>query len=383
MHLKVLAMKLNRLGNYIELVNKRNSDEKLNKNDILGISTQKRFIETKANLRNVSTKNYKIVDQNEFAYVADTSRRGDKISLAYNDLNKKILVSSITTVFKVRDHNKLLPEFLYIYFNRPEFDRIARYNSWGSAREAFSWDDFCDLKIHIPDIDIQQKYVNVYLSLKNNSDIYQKGFEDLKMVSDGFIDGLKGKYKSERIGKYITERREKNINGEIKVARGVSSVEKAFIMPRRNINPKTIHNYNVVHPKDLAYRPIVTGYNDSLCIAISSEKEKVVISPIYPVFFVSDSSKLLPEYLFMWLSKDSFDKYAWFHSTGSARETLNFDILSDYEIPIPPIEVQESIINIYELYEQRTRIYDEIELLANEICPILIKGAVEESKGVI
>lgn len=374
---------LSRLGKFIDIVNTRNTKEYLNKDDVVGISTQKMFIETKADLTNVSTKNYKIVDSREFAYVADTSRRGDKISLAFNNLGKKVLVSSISTVFRVIDESVLLPEYLYIYFNRPEFDRIARFNSWGSARETFSWEDLCDLEIHVPSIEIQQKYVDIYLAIANNQKSYENGLDDLKLVSNGFIESLKSKFILEPIGNFIKERKEKNGSGTIKRVRGVSSIEKDFIKPKRDINMNSVHNYNVVYPNDLAYRPVVTGYDDSLCIAINKEDKEFVISPIYPVFYVDDRSKLLPEYLFMWLSKDSFDKYAWYHSTGSARETLDFDILSEYKIPVPPIELQKSIVVIHNLFLTRKNINDNLSGLLKNICPVLIKGATQESKGVI
>ena len=111
----------------------------------------------------ISLSGYKIVYPLCFAYVADTSRRGDKISLAFNDTDEVILVSSITTVFRVKPKVELLPRYLYMYFNRPEFDRYSRFNSWGSAREAFGWEDMCDIEIDIPSIEVQQKVVDVYL----------------------------------------------------------------------------------------------------------------------------------------------------------------------------------------------------------------------------
>lgn len=374
---------LNRLGDYIEHINIKNSEEILEIDDIVGISTQKEFINTKANLSNVSTKSYKIVDERNFAYVADTSRRGDKISLAFNNLGKKILVSTISTVFRVKDEKKLLPEYLYIFFNRPEFDRIARFNSWGSARETFSWEDLCDLKIEVPSIEIQQKYVDVYNALVANQKAYENGLDDLKFVCDGYLEQLKTLDDVKPIGSFINGRNEKNQESKILRVRGLSSIEKSFIKPKRNINKNTLHNYNVVYPNDIAYRPVVTGYNDSLCIALSKESKNVVISPIYPVFYVKDTNKLLPDYLFMWLSNSAFDKYAWYHSTGSARETLDFEILSEYKIPIPHIKVQQSIVDIYRVYEIRKEMNERLKQQIKEICPVLIKGAIQKSKGVI
>ena len=150
------------LGDYIEETDERNSAGKYTLEDVRGISTEKKFISTKANLDGVSLNSYKIVSPREFVYVADTSRRGDKIALALNDSNKGYLISSIYTTFCSKDEKILLPGYLYLFFNRLEFDRYSRYNSWGSARETFDWSEMCRVQIPLPPIQIQQKIVDLY-----------------------------------------------------------------------------------------------------------------------------------------------------------------------------------------------------------------------------
>ena len=130
--------------------------------DVRGISTEKKFIETKANLDGVSLTSYKIVMPDEFVYVADTSRRGEKIALALNDTNSGFLISSIYTTFRSKDENILLPEYLYLLLSRTEFDRYSRFNSWGSARETFDWSEMCRVQIPVPPLEIQQKIVNLF-----------------------------------------------------------------------------------------------------------------------------------------------------------------------------------------------------------------------------
>lgn len=151
-----------RLGDLIELCDERNSEGKYGIDDVRGISTEKKIIETKANLDGVSLTSYKIVMPDEFVYVADTSRRGEKIALALNDTNSGFLISSIYTTFRSKDENILLPEYLYLLLSRTEFDRYSRFNSWGSAREIFAYDDLCDVQIPVPPLEIQQKIVNLY-----------------------------------------------------------------------------------------------------------------------------------------------------------------------------------------------------------------------------
>ena len=175
------------LGEYIEQSDKRNSDAALTVGDIKGISTDKCFIPTKANMDGVSVLSYKIVAQSEFVYVADTSRRGDKMALALNSSDKNILVSSIYTVFRSIDKNVLLPEYLFLLFNRPEFDRYARFNSWGSARETFDWSEMKRVRIPLPPIEVQQAIVDVYHCMERAKRIAATAREKLKTLCPALV----------------------------------------------------------------------------------------------------------------------------------------------------------------------------------------------------
>ena len=121
----------------------------------------------------------------EFAYVTVTSRNGEKITLAHNDTQSTYIVSSSYIVFKIKDTDSLLSEYLFMYFNRAEFDRYSRFNSWGSAREAFSWDEMCKIKISLPPIEVQQKYVAVFNALLANNN----GSGDIRSICPVLIRG--------------------------------------------------------------------------------------------------------------------------------------------------------------------------------------------------
>ena len=207
-----MALTKYKLGYLIEPCDERNYDGIYTLDDIKGISTGKEFIDTKANMDGVSLSSYKVVKNQEFAYVADTSRRGEKIAIAFNDGGKAVLISSIYTVFRVSKSNLLSSDYLFMYFNRPEFDRYARFNSWGSARETFDWDTMCDIDIELPDLPTQQKYVDIYKSMVANQAAYECGLDDLKLVCDGYIENLRRKMPCEKIGPYIRECNEKNYN---------------------------------------------------------------------------------------------------------------------------------------------------------------------------
>ena len=179
-------MSFKKIGPYIKEVDNGNTDSKIT--FLRGVSTRKVLIESVANMTDVSLHNYKIAEKGQFVYVADTSRRGEKIAIALND-QETCIVSSIYIVFET-DQNNLLPEYLFIWFNRSEFDRYARFNSWGSARETFTWDDICNVEIPIPHIDEQRKIVALYNGLLTNQKVYQNSLDDLQLICDTYIENL-------------------------------------------------------------------------------------------------------------------------------------------------------------------------------------------------
>ena len=176
-----------RLGDYIELCDERNGDGLYTVDDVRGISTEKVFIPTKANMDGVSLTSYKVVNHNDLVYVADTSRRGDKIALALNTTDKSILVSSIYTAFRCKDTTKLMPEYLNLLLSRTEFDRYSRFNSWGSARETFDWSEMCRVEIPLPLIEVQQSIVNVYHCMEEAKSITAEAREKLKTLCPALI----------------------------------------------------------------------------------------------------------------------------------------------------------------------------------------------------
>lgn len=371
-----MALTKYKLGELIEQSDFRNSDKSLSVDDVRGISTGKEFIETKANMDGVSVLSYKIVDEDEFAYVADTSRRGEKIALAYNSNEGKIIVSSIYTVFFVTRKDLLLSDYLFMYFNRPEFDRYSRFNSWGSARETFSWDDMCDTDIELPPIEIQQKYVDVYNAMLANQQCYEHGLDDLKLTCDAYIEELRRKLPCEPIGPYIERHDVRNGPNGTKNVMGVSTT-KEFREPTSKVNRNELSNYKVVKPRQISF--VQTTHNEKVfCNAFNNTNEDIVVTSVNEVFSTKED-KLLPEYLVMFFNRTEFDRYARFHSWGSARETFTWDDLVKVEIPIANITTQKSIVNIYTAYKERKEINEKLKSQIKNICPILIKGSLEEN----
>ena len=170
-----------KLGEYIQQVDVRNTD--LSVTHLLGVSVEKRFIESIANTIGTDFSKYKIVKKGQFTYIPDTSRRGDKIRIASLTDFDEGLVSNIYTVFEITDTTKLLPEYLMLWFSRPEFDRYARFKSHGSVREIFDWDEMCRVELPVPPLNEQQKIVDTYNAITNRIQIKQKINENLEKTA--------------------------------------------------------------------------------------------------------------------------------------------------------------------------------------------------------
>ena len=367
-------MSYKRIGDYIHLVDNRNTDLKIT--NLKGVSTTKQLIESVANMSGVSLSGYKIVNNNQFVYVADTSRRGDKIAIALNH-STPCIVSSIYTVFEVNDLDFLLPEYLFIWFNRAEFDRYARFHSWGSARETFNWEDLCDVKIPIPHIDEQKKYVAIYNNLLKNQQVYEISLADLQLICDTYIENLIKAETPKTLGDYIEQSDERNRDLKIDNLIGIS-VNKVFMKTKSNKDRLDLSNYKVVNPRDFGYVSVTSRNGEKISIALLAE-EAGVVSSTYTVFRTKDKKKLLPEYLMLWFRRPEFDRYARFHSWGRARETFDWADMCNVKLPIPYIEAQKAIVTIYHTLETRKRINGKLKDMIKPLCPVLMRGVVENT----
>ena len=175
------------LGNYIRLVDERNRDLAVTK--LLGVSISKKFIPSIANIVGTDLSNYKIVRTGQFAYGPVTSRNGEKISIAYLD-EEDCIISSSYTVFEVENKEELDPEYLMLWFSRPEFDRYARYKSHGSVREIFDWNELCMVELPVPDIEKQRKIVKAYKTITDRIDLKQKINDNLEATAQAYFDNL-------------------------------------------------------------------------------------------------------------------------------------------------------------------------------------------------
>ena len=199
------------LGDYIRPVDIRNRDLKVT--TLLGLSVSKEFMPSIANTIGTDMSTYKIVGTNQFVYIADTSRRGDKIAIALWTQPEKAIVSSIYTVFEIVDREKLLPEYLMMWFRRPEFDRYARYHSHGSAREIFDWEEMCATMVPVPPITEQRAVVADYEAVARRISVAKRTIATLQDTAQAlyrkmFVDGID---KEIPMGNIVRPKKGKNI----------------------------------------------------------------------------------------------------------------------------------------------------------------------------
>lgn len=170
------------LGDFIRQVDVRNTDGK--EENLFGVSVQKMFIPSIANTIGTDFTKYKVVKRGQFTYIPDTSRRGDKIGIALLMDYDEGLVSNIYTVFEVKDENELLPEYLMLWFSRPEFDRYARFKSHGSVREIMDWDEMCKVELPVPSIDKQRSIVKAYQTITERIELKRRINDNLRATAE-------------------------------------------------------------------------------------------------------------------------------------------------------------------------------------------------------
>ena len=363
-----------RLGDYIERSTINNKALLYGEELILGVNSQGVFAKPKGSTDGVDLKPYKIVNNGAFVYNPTRLELG---SIAYRT-EGLCIVSHLYMVYYLTEKGKKIidPLWLYLYFRRSEFCREVSFRNFGSKRPEFNFNDMSDIVIPLPDINTQRKYVDVYNALLANQQSYERGLEDLKLVCDAYIEDLRRKMPCEAIGPYIERHDVRNGPNGTKNVKGVSTA-KEFREPTSKVNRNELASYKVVKPRQISF--VQTTHNEKVfCNAFNNTEEDIVVTSVNEVFSTNEE-KVLPEYLVMFFNRTEFDRYARFHSWGSARETFTWNDLIKVEIPIVDISIQKSIVDIYSVYKERKEINEKLKAQIKNICPILIKGSIEEA----
>lgn len=366
-------MSYKRIGDYIHLIDNRNKD--LAVTNLLGINITKNFMPSVANTSESDLSKYKIIQKGQFAYSTMQVGRDETIRLALYAEEHPAIISPAYLVIEVNDENELLPEYLMMWFQRPESDRYGWFISDSSVRASLEWERFCEIQIPIPHIDEQRKFVALYNGLMSNQKVYENSLADLQLICDTYIENLIKSEEPKVLGEYIEQSDERNNDLQVTFLQGVST-NKVLIETKANTNGLSFHNYKVVRTGEFVYVADTSRRGDKIALAMNSA-EPCIVSAIYTVFRVVKTTELLPEYLYLWFARPEFDRYARFHSWGSARETFDWADMCNVKLPIPNIKVQEAIVTIYHTLETRKRINEQLKNTIKPLCPVLMRGVVE------
>ncbi len=357
-----------RLGDYIELCDERNSGGKYTIDDAMGMTITKEIIPTKANIQDNDLSKFLIVKPKEFVYNPRT--HGKKIGLGFNNTEKPFIISWNNIAFRIKDSKLILPDFLYIIICREEWDRNACFRSWGSSTEVFSWNEFSLMQIPLPSIKVQQELVDTYNGLKALAEQNEALIEPLSKACEAFVTECKNKYKEVELGEYIEELTEKNQDYSFnsKDARGVYS-DGTFGDTRTNLIESDLRAYKIVRNSYFAY----TNRINIGSIALNNGSD-LIVSPSYTVFQIS-SKKILPKYLFILLRRKEFLRSTLFYAIGTIKDDFSYERMCEVKIPLPPIEVQQSIVDIYNCLEEAKKIAFEAREQLKTLCPALVQRA--------
>lgn len=383
-----------KLGDYIREVNVRNTE--LKDLDLLGVSIQKEFIPSIANTIGTDMSKYKIVKKNQFAYGTVTSRNSDKISIALLENYDEALISQAYISFEVIDDKMLLPEYLMMWFRRQEFDRYARYISYGSAREVFSWEDMCNVKLPVPTIERQREIVREYNIILNRIELNNKINKKLEEMSEvifkhWFVDfeflNEEGKpYKSSG-GEMVESELGMIPKGwKVNILEDISKVSAGGDKPK-SVSEFKSEEYKVPIYSNGIEKEGLYGYTDKAKIF----EESVTISargtigficlrqePYVPIVrllsVIPSTTDVSAKYLYFMLKRINII------GTGTTQQQLTVPAFNKIKLYIPKREVMvkftKSIHSIFEKITNNKKQNEELEKLRDTLLPKLMLGEI-------
>lgn len=363
-----------RLGDYISQRRENNSSLKYGVDLIEGVNSDGEFQPTKAITDNINLKPYKVVRHGDIVYNPSRLNIG---SLAYRT-GGMCIVSHLYQVFYIKEKYQsiLSAEFLTLYLRRSEFYRYVDYDNFASQRAEYNLRKLGELLIPLPSPAEQQKAVNVWRAFREIKEQNEAKAAPLMQLCQSYIQELKHKYSMQEIGLYIEECNDRNWDGQFseKEVRGIAT-SKGLIDTKANLNGVSLNSYKLVKPKEIAFVPDTSRRGDKMSLGLNDSDKTYIVSSISCVFKV-DEDFVLPNFLYLWFCRPEFDRYTRFNSWGSAREVFSFEDMKRCKVPLPPIEVQQAIVNIYKCANKAKLIAEEADRLSREVCPALLQHVI-------
>ena len=342
---------------------------------IEGINNKGEFQTTKAITEDINLKPYKIVRHGDIVYNPSRLNIG---SLAYRT-GEMCIVSHLYQVFHIKKEyaSILSAEFLTMYLRRGEFYRYVDYDNFGSQRAEYNLRKLGELQIPLPSIEDQRKVVNAWQALRKVKEQNEAIAAPLMQVCQSYIQELKHKYPAVEIGEFIEECNERNVEEKYTLddVRGIS-IEKKMIETKANMDNVSLKPYKLFAPEEFCFVPITSRNGNKITLSMNYDDCTHIVSSSYVVFDINEKEKLLPNFLYLLFCRSEFDRYARFNSWGSAREAFSFEDMKRVRIPLPPLSVQQAIVNIYNCANEAKHIAEEADRMSREVCPALIQHVI-------
>lgn len=364
-----------RLGDYISQRRENNSSLKYGVDLIEGVNSDGEFQPTKAITDNINLKPYKVVRHGDIVYNPSRLNIG---SLAYRT-GGMCIVSHLYQVFHIKEKYQsiLSAEFLTLYLRRSEFYRYVDYDNFASQRAEYNLRKLGELLIPLPSPAEQQKAVNVWRAFREIKEQNEAKAAPLMQLCQSYIQELKHKYPMQEIGPYIEEYDERNSNEAYGLddVRGIS-IEKKIIDTKANMDGVKLSPYKVFRPNTFCYVTITSRNGEKITLSLNNDNRCYIVSSSYITFRINRDDQILPRFLYLWFCRPEFDRYARFNSWGSAREAFSFEDMKRCKVPLPPIAVQQAIVNIYKCANEAKQIAEEADRLSREVCPALLQHVI-------
>ena len=364
-----------RLGDYISQRRENNSSLKYGVDLIEGVNSDGEFQPTKAITDNINLKPYKVVRHGDIVYNPSRLNIG---SLAYRT-GGMCIVSHLYQVFYIKEKYQsiLSAEFLTLYLRRSEFYRYVDYDNFASQRAEYNLRKLGELLIPLPSPAEQQKVVNAWRAFREIKEQNEAKAAPLMQLCQSYIQELKHKYPMREIGPYIQEYDERNSDNiyGLDDVRGIS-IEKKIIDTKANMDGVKLSPYKIFKINTFCYVTITSRNGEKITLTLNSDSKNHIVSSSYITFSVKEQENILPEFLYLWFCRPEFDRYARFNSWGSAREAFSFEDMKRCKVPLPPIAVQQAIVNIYKCANEARQIAEEADRLSREVCPALLQHVI-------
>lgn len=361
-----------RLGEYIEPFRKKCGDAEAL---VSGVDINKQFISTRANMEGIDVSKYYLVPPKHFACNLMHIGRDERLPIAYNATEDNLVVTSAYFVFKIKAEKieEVCGEYLSIYFQLSEVDRLTWFYTDSSVRGNLPEGRFLDLEFPLPSPEKQRELVATWKGLRDMKEQNEAMAAPLMQLCQSRLQELKHTYPLTEIGPYISRIDRRNTDNRVKVVKSVS-VKKEFNDTNAKVDKNNLGNYKIVEDGQISFVQ-TTGNEKCLCAAVNHFGYPIVVTSVNEVF-ETDSNYLLVDFLHLYFRRKEFDRYARFHSWGSARETFDWEDMCRVAIPLPSIEEQQAIVNIYRCAAECKRIAEEADKLSREICPALMQKAI-------